>query len=76
MSGTKILAQIHIDAGDGPTNLGDFRFWALPRIGERVMIGEEPTDVWLSVKRVTRVPVHSGEESWDGLVILNCEIET
>jgi hypothetical protein len=70
-----VSAEIHINADDEVSRLGVYRFLSLPRIGERIMIGEEPADVWLRVHDVTHVAVSQQEASWDGMVILNCEID-
>jgi hypothetical protein len=72
MNGHLIPVQIHVDAGDGPKSIGDFKFHSVPRVGERIMIGQEPTDVWLLVNDVTHVAVPFGHEDWDGMIILNC----
>ena len=76
MSESQIPAEIHVSSDGEISKLGVHRFHALPRVGETIMLGENPADIWLRVQRVTHAAVAEAEANWEGIVILNCEIDS
>ena len=74
MSSSFVTAEIHLRLDSEVSRLGSFRFGALPRVGERVMLGEGANELWVKIEQVTHVPVQSDSDEWDGIIILNCEI--
>ncbi len=73
--GTLIHAEVHVSADGEVSKLGTYRFQTLPRVGEILMVGDDPSELWLCVKRVSHIPVKDNDTSWNGLIILNCELE-